>query len=70
MLDFYSTERRRVFTEVTSPIATRYKQRLCETDIQKRRADYDEFRKLAEAPEQVLMATTLSKLVQGNPMPV
>jgi 2-polyprenyl-6-methoxyphenol hydroxylase-like FAD-dependent oxidoreductase len=70
VLDFYSTERRRVFVEVTSPIATRYKQRLQEQDPQKRRADFEEFRLLAEAPEQALMATSLSKLVEGNQMPV
>jgi 2-polyprenyl-6-methoxyphenol hydroxylase-like FAD-dependent oxidoreductase len=70
VLDFYSTERRRVFLEVTSPIATRYKQRMSEADAQKRRADFEEFRALAESPEQALMATTLSKLLEGNPMPV
>lgn len=69
-LDFYSTERRRVFLEVTSPIASRYKLRLQEQDVQRRRADFEEFRQLAEAPEQVLMATSLSKLLEGHPMPV
>ena len=70
VLDFYSTERRRVFLEVSSPVATGYKQRLCQPDPVKRRADFEEFKALAEAPEQALMATTLSKLVEGNPMPV
>ncbi len=70
VLDFYSTERRRVFLEVTSPIASRYKQRLHEQDAQRRRADFEEFRQLAETPEQALMATSLSKLLEGNPMPV
>ena len=70
VLDFYSTERRRVFVEVTSPIASRFKQRLHEQDAQQRRADFEEFRRLAEAPEQALMATSLSKLLEGIPMPV
>jgi 2-polyprenyl-6-methoxyphenol hydroxylase-like FAD-dependent oxidoreductase len=69
-LDFYSTERRRVFKEVTSPVATRYKQRMCEPDAQQRRADFEEFRRMAQSSEQALMATTLSKLIEGNPMPV
>ncbi|MEJ1963878.1 MAG: FAD-dependent monooxygenase [Gammaproteobacteria bacterium] len=51
VLDFYSTERRRVFLEVSSPVASGYKQRMCEPDAQKRRAQYEEFRALAEAPE-------------------
>jgi 2-polyprenyl-6-methoxyphenol hydroxylase-like FAD-dependent oxidoreductase len=68
-LDFYSEERRRVFREVTSPIATQYKQRMCEPDGQRRRADFEEFRRTAQSPEQALMATQLSKLIEGNPMP-
>lgn len=70
VLDFYSTERRRVFVEVTSPIATQYKQRMCEPDDARRRADFEEFRRMAEAPEQSVMATQLSKMVEGQPMPV
>jgi len=70
VLDFYSSERRRVFLEVTSPIATRYKQRMSEPDAQQRRADFEEFQRNAESEEQALMATTLSKLIEGNPMPV
>jgi 2-polyprenyl-6-methoxyphenol hydroxylase-like FAD-dependent oxidoreductase len=69
-LDFYSTERRRVFLEVTSPIATRYKQRMSEPDAGRRREDFEEFRRQAQSPEQALMATTLSQLIEGNPMPV
>jgi hypothetical protein len=59
-----------VFREVSSPVATQYKQRMSEPDAQRRQADFEEFRRLAETPEQSLMATTLSKLVEGNPMPV
>jgi 2-polyprenyl-6-methoxyphenol hydroxylase-like FAD-dependent oxidoreductase len=70
VLDFYSTERRRVFLEVTSPIATRYKQRMSEPDARQRRADFEEFRRQTQSSEQALMATTLSKLIEGNPMPV
>ena len=70
VLDFYSTERRRVFLEVTSPIATQYKQRMSQPDAQRAREEFEEFRRQAQAPQQAVMATTLSQLIEGNPMPV
>ncbi len=69
-LDFYSIERRRVFLEVSSPVASEYKRRMSEPDARRRHADFEEFRIAAEAPEKTMMASTVSQLVEGNPMPV
>jgi 2-polyprenyl-6-methoxyphenol hydroxylase-like FAD-dependent oxidoreductase len=70
VLDFYAQERRRVFLEVSSPIASEYKRRMSEPDDARRQRDFEEFRVAAEAPEKTMMATTLSILVEGKPMPV
>jgi 2-polyprenyl-6-methoxyphenol hydroxylase-like FAD-dependent oxidoreductase len=70
VLDFYSTERRRVFLEVTSPVATQYKQRMCESDPARQKANLEEMRQMARSSDKAIMATTLSRLVQGQPMPV
>ncbi|MGH8264833.1 MAG: FAD-dependent oxidoreductase [Steroidobacteraceae bacterium] len=69
-LDFYSTERRRVFLEVCSPIATDFKRRISEKDPARQRADFEEFRRDANLPERKSLMTALSKLVEGQPMPV
>ena len=70
VLDFYSTERRRVFLEVTSPVATQYKQRMCESDPARQKSNLEEMRQMARSSDKAIMATTLSRLVQGQPMPV
>lgn len=70
LLDFYATERRRVFLEVSSPIATDFKRRMSERDLGRQRADFEEFRRQAEAPERRSLSTALSKLAEGAPMPV
>jgi 2-polyprenyl-6-methoxyphenol hydroxylase-like FAD-dependent oxidoreductase len=70
VLDFYATERRRVFLEVSSPAATRYKGRMSQPDLQLQRQDFEEFRLQADTPEQVAMSTTMAALVLGHPMPV
>ncbi|HTV50750.1 MAG TPA: FAD-dependent monooxygenase [Steroidobacteraceae bacterium] len=70
VLDFYARERRRVFLEVSSPVATEMKRRMSEPDPARQRADFEAFRQQAESPEQAAMSTTLSKLVMGQPMPV
>jgi len=69
-LDFYSQERRRVFLEVSSPVATEMKRRMSERDDARRRKDFEEFREQAQSPEQAAMSTSLSALVMGRPMPV
>lgn len=70
VLDFYAKERRRVFLEVTSPIATNFKRTLQEADPVKRKADRDGFRANVANPDNSPAATSLSKLIFGNPMPV
>jgi len=70
VLDFYATERRRVFLEVSSPIATDFKRRMSEKDPVRQRADFEEFRRDANSPERKSLMTALSKLVEGQPMPV
>ena len=63
-------ERRRVFLEVSSPIATDFKRRMSEPDPARQRADFEEFRRQAEDPERMSLSTALSKLVEGQAMPV
>ncbi len=70
VLDFYAGERRRVFHDVTSPLATNFKRMLSEKDPAKRKEDRDGFRANAAHPDNSPAATTLSKLIFGNPMPV
>lgn len=69
-LDFYAAERRRVFLEVCSPIATDFKRRMSEKDPARQRSDFEEFRRDANLPERKSLMTALSKLVEGQPMPV
>jgi len=70
VLDFYADERRRVFREVTTNLATNYKRIMSEKDPARRKADVDEFRANIENPDKSQAATSLSKLIFGNPMPV
>ncbi len=70
VLDFYSTERRRVFQEVTSPVATNFKRQMSEKDPVRRKADRDGFRANVENPDNSPAATSLSKMIFGTPMPV
>ncbi len=70
VLDFYAAERKRVFHEVTSPIATNFKRQLSERDPVKRKEDRDGFRANVENPDNSPAATSLSKLIFGTPMPV
>lgn len=70
VLDFYSNERRRVYQEVTSPIATEFKRRLCETDPERRRDDVRIFREIVENPKAAPQSASLSAQIEGRPMPV
>jgi len=70
VLDFYAKERRRVFQEVTSPLATNFKRLLSEKDPVKREADRAAFRANADTSGNSPAATSLSTLILGNPMPV
>lgn len=70
VLDFYADERRRVFREVTTHLATNYKRMMSEKDPVRRKADVDGFRANIENPDTSQAATSLSKLIFGSPMPV
>ncbi len=70
VLDFYSKERKRVFHEVTSPLATNFKRLMSEKNPARREEDRLQFRRSAENSDDAPMATSLSKMIFGNPMPV
>jgi 2-polyprenyl-6-methoxyphenol hydroxylase-like FAD-dependent oxidoreductase len=69
-LDFYAEERRRVFREVVSPIATSFKRQLSEKDLEQRARDRLSFKQGAEKPDASSTASYLSTLVLGRAMPV
>jgi 2-polyprenyl-6-methoxyphenol hydroxylase-like FAD-dependent oxidoreductase len=69
-LDFYAQERKRVFHDVTSPLATNFKRTMSEKDPAKRKEHRDGFRANAARVDNSVTATSLSKLIFGNPMPV
>jgi YD repeat-containing protein len=59
ILDAWATERRRVFTEVTAPMAREFRRRVSERDPERRRADRERLRQLSQDPEiarQALLA--------------
>lgn len=70
VLDFYAQERRRVFLEVTSPLATNFKRMLAESDPARQAADKAQARANAEIHHDSGAATTLSRMIFGTPMPV
>src|SRR4029453_2692173 len=70
VLDFYAEERRRVFREVVSPIATSFKRQLSEKDPEQRARDRLSFKQGAETRDASSTASYLSTLVLGRPMPV
>jgi hypothetical protein len=43
---------------------------MSEKDLTRQRADFEEFRRQAEDPARRSLSTALSKLVEGQPMPV
>lgn len=69
VLDFYSQERRRVFLEATSPLASNFKRILSEKDPARREQDAQVFRNMVEHPEQAGTTQTLVEMIQGKPMP-
>ncbi|HSD55040.1 MAG TPA: FAD-dependent monooxygenase [Burkholderiales bacterium] len=69
-LDFYAEERRRVFREVVSPIATSFKRQLSEKDPGQRARDRLNFKQGAENPDASSTASYLSTRVLGRAMPV
>ncbi|MEO6387274.1 MAG: FAD-dependent oxidoreductase [Croceibacterium sp.] len=70
VLDFYSTERRRVFTEVTSPMSTNFKRLLSEADPVRRAQDKAAMFAEAERGGADVRASSLAELIKGAAMPV
>ncbi|MBO9580490.1 MAG: FAD-dependent monooxygenase [Sphingobium sp.] len=70
VLDFYARERRRVFLEVTSPLASNFKRMLSETDPARQAADKAQAMANAANEHDAGAATTLSAMIRGAPMPV
>jgi 2-polyprenyl-6-methoxyphenol hydroxylase-like FAD-dependent oxidoreductase len=70
VLDFYAQERRRVFLEVTSPLATNFKRMLSESDPERQAADKAQAHANTESDHDAGAATTLSAMIFGAPMPV
>ena len=68
VLDFYETERRRVFLEVTSPSATEYKRIISEPDPERRRQDYERFKAVSENPDAMRKTMLALFDTRGQPM--
>jgi 2-polyprenyl-6-methoxyphenol hydroxylase-like FAD-dependent oxidoreductase len=70
VLDFYAAERRRVFREITSPLASEFKRQLAEADPARRTADRQAVIENARAQRDIGRAPALSAMILGAPMPV
>jgi 2-polyprenyl-6-methoxyphenol hydroxylase-like FAD-dependent oxidoreductase len=69
LLDAWATERRRVFLDVTAPMAKENRRRISERNPERRRADADRLRRLTDDPElarQALLA--VFQLVGRDPL--
>jgi 2-polyprenyl-6-methoxyphenol hydroxylase-like FAD-dependent oxidoreductase len=70
VLDFYSQERRRVYLEVTSPLASNFKRMLSEKDPKRREQDVQMFQAMVDDPVRAGTTQNMFTLVTGKPMPV
>jgi 2-polyprenyl-6-methoxyphenol hydroxylase-like FAD-dependent oxidoreductase len=70
VLDYYAQERRRVFLEVSSPLASDFKRQFMESDPVRVAADRQAFLDSISHTGPAVRAGSLSKLVLGQPMPV
>ena len=70
VLDFYARERRRVFLEVTSPLASNFKRLLSERDPARAAADKARIFGTAQSRQDISDAPALSVMILGQPMPV
>jgi len=70
VLDFYATERRRVFLEVTSPMSTNFKRLLSEPDPVRRAEDKAGMMAQAGHGHSDVRASSLAELIKGTAMPV
>jgi 2-polyprenyl-6-methoxyphenol hydroxylase-like FAD-dependent oxidoreductase len=70
VLDGWAMERRRVFREVTAPVAAENRRRVSERDPEKKRADLARLRKLTDDPEAARQALLgVFRLVGNHPKP-
>ena len=70
VLDFYSQERRRVFLEVTSPLASNFKRMLAEKDPERQAQDLQMFRNMVADAARAGTTQNMVQMLQGKPMPV
>jgi 2-polyprenyl-6-methoxyphenol hydroxylase-like FAD-dependent oxidoreductase len=56
VLDAWAAERRRVFTQVTAPMAREFRRRVSERDPERRHADRERLRQLSQDPESARQA--------------
>lgn len=70
VLDFYAGERRRVFWEFSSPAATEYKRMIGESDPERRRRDFEQFRTVSQNPDIMRQTMLAIFQVRGRPMPI
>ena len=70
LLDFYAEDRRRVFLEVSTPMASNFKRLLSESDPARREKDEDSYRVASENAEVGQQALMASGLVVGRPLPL
>jgi 2-polyprenyl-6-methoxyphenol hydroxylase-like FAD-dependent oxidoreductase len=69
VLDAWSQERRRVFLEVTAPMAKENRRRISERDPARRQADADRLRRLTDDPALARQALlSVFQLVGNNPL--
>jgi 2-polyprenyl-6-methoxyphenol hydroxylase-like FAD-dependent oxidoreductase len=69
LLDFYASDRRRVFTEITSPGASNFKRQMSEADPERRAEDRDRFLAGIQSSERV-RGTALANHILGEPLPI
>jgi len=69
LLDFYARDRRRVFTEITSPGASNFKRQLGEPDPARRAEDRDRFLAGVQGSEKV-RGVALAGHILGEPLPI
>jgi 2-polyprenyl-6-methoxyphenol hydroxylase-like FAD-dependent oxidoreductase len=70
VLDFYAEERRRVFLEVTSPLASNFKRMLSESDPEKRQQDKALMMSQSQSgkKDQEMRSSSLADSMRGRPL--
>ena len=70
VLDFYAAERRRVFLEIVSPMATNFKRLLAEKDPEQRARDKQDMFAKAEKGGTEIRSSSLADLIKGAAIPL